>query len=161
MRTFALFLLAAAGTVLSMAAPAEQGCPPGQIPHGGTNMSTCGPIPGQQQPANPDPAWVPQWQAIAGDAQAAVLGTSRGKKDSAEAQQAALIDCTSKGGSRCKIYFTQGNGCLSMVTGARQIWTDGGATQSQADGGALAKCKGGDSSCQVYYSSCNLPVRVQ
>ncbi|WP_084621651.1 DUF4189 domain-containing protein [Luteibacter yeojuensis] len=155
-RLASLFLLA-----LSSLAHAEQGCPPGQIPHGGTSVSTCGPIPGQQQASPPEPAWIPQWQSLAGDSGVGALGISKGLRTSAEAQNAALNDCRAKGGKSCTTYVTNGNGCIAMVIGSKQFWIETSESLASAEQKAGSTCSSGDTECKVLYSNCSLAVRVQ
>lgn len=144
---------------------AEGGCPPGQYPQQGQGWQTCVPIPGaadsQQPPAPPPALWASQWQAIATDSQNAVLGVAMGKPSSDDSAQAAIADCHAKGGMTCKVQISYRNGCIAMVVGETGMNTQGAPTKDGAEGAALAKCRGADTNCHVYYSACNAAVRIQ
>ncbi|WP_198148979.1 DUF4189 domain-containing protein [Luteibacter yeojuensis] len=107
------YLILVVGILACRPALAEQGYPPGQIPHGGTGMSTCGPIPSQQQ-APPEPAYVPQWQAVAGDKTIGIVGSATGQRTEDAAKVAVLDDCNTKGGKSCEILGSAGNTCLAI-----------------------------------------------
>jgi hypothetical protein len=160
MKRSPFFCVAALLMFVAQAANAEQGCPPGQIPHSGTSMSSCGPIPGAQT-APPAPTWYPHWQSVAGDTTKGALGTSKGHRTGAEATNAALLDCKAQGGTACKTFITEGNGCLAIVFGEKRYFANDGKTLSVAEGKTSAECKESDGSCRVYYSECDLPTRAQ
>lgn len=163
--TLITFLLGALLLLHSFSAHAEGGCPPGQYPQEGQGWRTCVPIPGsagaQQPPAAPPPRWEDYWQAIATDKQNAVIGTSINSSSSDDSAQAAVSDCHAKGGVSCEVQITYRNGCVAMVVGKTLMNTQGEATKAEAEKSALAKCGEADTNCRVYYSACNLPVRVQ
>ena len=165
MKTRSVILLAIVALQGTFAVHAEGGCPPGQYPQQGQGWQTCVPIPGaagnQQSPSPPSPQWIDQWQAIATDKQKAVLGTSAGNASSDKSAQAAISDCRAKGGSECDVQITYRNGCVAMVIGNTLMNTKGAPTKPEAEQLALAKCSEADTDCHVYYSACNLPVRIQ
>ncbi len=165
MKTRILFFLSLGALQFASLAHAEGGCPPGQYPQEGQGWRTCVPIPGsvdaQQPPAAPPPRWEDHWQAVATDKQKAVIGTSINSSSSDDSAQAAISDCHAKGGVSCEVQITYRNGCVAMVVGKTLMNTQGEATKAEAERSALAKCGESDTSCRVYYSACNLPVRVQ
>jgi hypothetical protein len=165
MKTKILFLLFLGPLQLVSLAHAEGGCPPGQYPQEGQGWRTCVPVPGannaQQPLAAPPPRWEDHWQAIATDKQKAVIGTSINNSSSDDSAQAAVSDCHAKGGVSCEVQITYRNGCVAMVVGKSLMNTQGESTLAEAEKSALAKCNEADTNCRVYYSSCNLPVRVQ
>jgi Domain of unknown function (DUF4189) len=144
---------------------AAQGCPPGQYPVAGQGWNYCAPVPGaaqeEAQPARQNQfKWRNHWQATATDNDAGVLGTSVGQSSADAAEKKALIDCRSKGGKKCEVEISYMNGCVAMAVGEKQAATNGGLTKDEAIRKALAICGKGDSTCQPYYSSCDLPDRV-
>jgi hypothetical protein len=156
-----LLLLFAAGV------KAEGGCPPGQIPHSGTDTSSCGPIPGY----NPNPAatqqqapaalWHSTWGAIATDADKGSLGTVTGLPDRSAAESAAVADCQSKGGITCKINASYSNQCVAMVMGDKAYNFNVDTVMDKAVKAGLKTCSAVDTHCHVYYSTCSAPVQIQ
>jgi len=142
-----------------------QGCPPGQYPVAGQGWNYCAPVPGaaqeEAQPAQQSQfKWRNHWQAIATDNDAGVLGTSVGQSSADAAEKKAFSDCQSKGGQKCEIEISYVNGCVAMAVGEKQAATNGGPAKDEAIRRALAICGKGDSTCQPYYSSCDLPDRA-
>ncbi|WP_189441119.1 DUF4189 domain-containing protein [Rhodanobacter panaciterrae] len=167
---FSRWLLIGLLLLLGNATHAEDGCPSGLIPASGTNINSCVPIPpgyyGNQQPAQPQPStrpqWADRWGAIATDSMTGSLGAVTGMSSEAVAQQAALSDCTEKGGTRCKPQTSYRNGCAAMVIGDREFNVGSAATMSEAIQSGMKVCTdAGNTSCRVYYSACSLPVRIQ
>jgi hypothetical protein len=77
------------------------------------------------------------------------------------AQNAALNDCRFKGGTRCVVYVTHGNGCVAMVQGDQTFWIETGNDLAAAETEATSTCSRGDQDCSVIYSNCSFPARVQ
>lgn len=146
---------------------AEGGCPPGQIPHSGTDLSSCGPIPpgyyNNQTPAQPPPPqWASQWGAIATYEPNGSLGTTTNMPSQRQAEQTALMDCQSMHGSICKIQLSYHNQCAAMIVSDKGFNTGSAATADQAIQRGMKICKdSGDPNCHVYYSACSLPQRIQ
>jgi hypothetical protein len=140
-----------------------QGCPPGQHPVAGQGWNYCAPVPGgtEEQAPPPQPSgfkWKSHWHSTAIDNGAGALGTSTGQVTAEDAQHGALLDCRSKGGSNCEIQITYVNGCVAMAVGKKN--RSGAPTKDEAIKKAISVCGKGDSTCQLYYSSCDLPDRV-
>lgn len=149
---------------------AEGGCPPGLIPSTGTDINSCVPIPpgyyGNQQqkppqPTSPPPQWADQWMAIATDGTSGSLGTANNISSRSGAERLALADCRAKGGARCKVDVSYGNGCAAMVVGDTGYNVHGAASLDEATKLAIKTCTDATSNCRVYYAACSLPVRIQ
>ncbi|MGJ3703781.1 DUF4189 domain-containing protein [Variovorax sp. AFSI2.2] len=151
------------------AAHAEGGfCPPGTIDHnnGRAAAIVCSPIPGygqQRAPQPPPQQWERRWGAIAGDKPKGILGTAVDKTSKREAEQAALSDCATNGGSPCKVEASYANECVAMVVGAKGYGIYVGDSQNAAIQRANQQlCPvGGDTDCRTLYTACSLPVRIR
>lgn len=153
-------------------AQAEGGCPPGLIPASGTDINSCVPIPtgyynNQQQaqpqphPPTPPPQWTDKWGAIATDGPGGHLGTASNVSSREIAEQAALADCQTKGGSNCKLENTYGNACAAMVVGDKGHNSNSAKNLNRAVQTGMEICSASDTNCHVYHSDCSLPVQIQ
>lgn len=151
----------------STTARAEGGCPSGQYPANGQGWQACYPIPGYQQDQGESnqpqaPQWKDQWLSIASDNIKKRLGIVTDMPDKASAEQAALSDCRSKGGTQCQIDTTAANGCAAIVAGVGGYNIQSGPTIDDAVRTGMSVCtKAGNSNCHSTYSVCSLPKRVQ
>jgi hypothetical protein len=149
----------------SMHLHAEGNCPPGQYPQQGQGWQGCVPIPGDDRGQGQSQAlpaiWLSRWQAIAIDGDKAILGTSVDRGTQEDAENLALADCVSKGGTKCQLNFSYGNGCVAMIVGDHSMGVKGGATPDEARDAAMLRCQGHDTSCHVYYSACSYPIKTQ
>ncbi len=151
---------------VSAGAHAEGNCPAGFYPIGGRATAGCAPIPGnggghQQASKPPAPVWEDRWGAIAGDKPQGILGFSTAFPSEPAAQQAALADCASKGGSSCKIENSYKNGCTAMIVGERVYNIASRATVDEAIASGIQKCEEVDRNCVASYSACSPPVRIR
>lgn len=152
---------------LNFVAHAENGCPPGMIPYTGMNVSSCGPIPpgyyknNQSTPATPKIRWASEWGAIATDEPDGILGSSSSMSSQADAEAAALADCKAKGGINCKLETWFRNGCAALVVGNDIYNVTTGTTLDEAKSKGLEISSAASPNCQVYYSTCSLPERIQ
>lgn len=81
------------------------------------------------------------------------------KKD---AEIAALKDCRSKGIQRCQVKFTYYSQCAVVVWGDRTSNVSGAPSIEVAKSIGLEKCnQAGDSNCEMLFSECSFPERVQ
>lgn len=146
-------------------ARAEGGCPPGMIPHQGTDISSCAPIPNYNQSSEQQqtgPRWVSRWGAIATDSNKGSFGASTGMPNRREAEKAALADCKSDGGNKCRVETWYRNSCAAMVVGHNGHNSGNAATLAEAKKAGLKVCEdAGDSNCHVYYAACSPPMQVQ
>jgi len=158
--------------LLSSAIHAEGNCPEGYYPIGAESGQSgpqgCAPIPGynqqqgqQQTPQPPQPQWEDHWGAIATDIPNKSVGTATNLTSQSQATQAAIVDCQSKGGSACKVEIVYRNGCAALAAGDTGHNAKAGATVDAASEAAMKICRAADTHCEVYYSACSLPQRIQ
>ena len=152
---------------------AEGNCPPGYYPigapQGQAGPQSCAPIPGygngqQQQRSQqwPPPRWVSRWGAIATDSVKGILGAVTDLPSKSRAQQAAITDCQTKGGSPCKLEVAYDNECAAMAVGSNGYDVVADTTLNRAIQGSMKMCVDDKSEgCHVYYSACSLPVQIQ
>ena len=164
MKSLMLLLIAMCLALGVTGAHAENGCPPGMIPYSGTDVRSCGPLPPgyqQQQAARPKARWVSQWQAIAGDSELGILGTSAGKLVEDDAISAAISDCKANGGKNCTFKISAANGCIAMAVGTERVSYRSGTTKGAAESAALGECSEVSKDCRIYYSSCDMAKLVE
>ena len=120
-------------------------------------------MPGNQPqvPQPPPQVWNNYWGAIYTDASKGVLGSATDTSTQESAEQVALADCQSKGGTQCKLQVSFRNGCAAVVIGDKSFNVQSGATLDEAVQKGMAICAPANSNCHVYYSTCSLPVRIQ
>jgi hypothetical protein len=152
--------------LLGGVAHAEGGCPPGMIPYRGTDLSSCGPVPpryynNQQQQQPLPPQWAARWGAIATNSAHGSAGAGFNQPNREAAEQAALAECQSNGGSACKVEISYGNACVAMAAGDTGHNAKAGPTIENASQAAMKVCSDADTNCRVAYTSCSLPVRIQ
>lgn len=160
-------LLLAANTVY-----AEGNCPPGYYPTGAPQGQAgpqgCAPIPGHnnqqqsQEPSPPPPKWATRWGAIATDFSHNAAGASFNQLSKGEAILSAIDNCRENGGILCKIEITYFNQCVAMLGGKDGHVSYGAPTIEEAIRLSKKSCTdAGDTTCQVLYTSCSLPERIQ
>lgn len=143
---------------------AEGGCPPGQVPQQGQGWQSCVPIPGSTQGAggqSDGSLWQNSWQAIATDNTRGVLGSAIEKISRQTAEDAAMNDCRTKGGTDCQLRMSYGNGCMAAIVGAKLLHVQVGNSKTGAEKKGMEKCNAEDSKCVVYYSECSKAIRIQ
>ena len=148
---------------------AEGGCPPGLIPASGTNVNSCVPIPpgyynnqqGVQQLQPLPPVWANRYGAIATDIPNRSGGISINQPDRSRAEQEAVANCQSNGGSNCSIEISYGNGCVALVGGKTGHNAKAGPTIEAATQAAMKVCDAADTHCQVTYAACSPAVRIR
>ena len=128
----------------------------------------CAPIPGygqQQQERHvtdaPSPKWESRWGAIATDEPKGVVGSSSGLLSSSKAENVAIDDCRSKGGSNCKLQLSYSNGCGALLVGDKTFNLNWGSTEEIAIQKAMTVCKASDTGCHVYFTSCSMPTLLK
>ena len=168
MKLLTLTLLLLGLLAFRMPAHAEGNCPPGYYPIGGQGVQGCAPYPNQgqqqqrpQQPNLPPAVWESRWGAIATDEPHGVLGSSSGLLSKSAAQDGAMADCKSKGGSNCVLQMTFSNGCSALTVGDKTFNLNVGETEAIATQKAMEVCKAGDTGCHVYFTTCSPSVRTQ
>ncbi|MBB1627006.1 DUF4189 domain-containing protein [Achromobacter sp. UMC71] len=157
-----------ATVALMPAAVAEQGCPDGytMAPLG---TARCVPIPGlyqvpggTQEAAPAPPRWKEQWGAIAVDSATGKTGVAGSKANRQQAEDAAMAICAKKGGGDCRVRLSYGNQCGVITWGNGTFVARSAGTLEAASERALNECRqesGG--ACEVFFSDCSLPVRIQ
>lgn len=108
----------------------------------------------------PQPSYVSQWGAIALDDDVDAAGTVTGRSSEREAKRDALADCAAKGGRSCHISLVYDNECAAAAWETNLIFLASERTIEEAKDRAMAKCQEKRSSCQIVYSACSLPRRV-
>ena len=153
--------------LLSCAAHSEGNCPEVYYPIGGSGAQGCAPVPGynqqhdQIQTQRPQSQWADHWGAIATDMANNSVGLASNMTSDSQATVAAIADCQSKGGLACKVEIVYGNGCTALAAGDTGHNAKAGATVKAASQAAMKICSAADTHCQVYYSACSLPQRIQ
>src|SRR5688572_28435979 len=155
-----LFLLLA----MSISAPvsAEQGCPAGLFPGAGGCAPPPSGAPTSWSLGSPVPTvrWSSRWGAEAIDQTVGRVGTSVLMKSKRKAEKAALLDCQSKGGAKCKISLAYHDHCAVVAWGDTYLSLLGAKTIEEAAGVALTECEQHTDNCRVYYSDCSYPERI-
>jgi hypothetical protein len=164
------FLILIAASMLIQIAHAEGGCPEGMAPYASPNGPgiMCTPIPGYnqqsqpQQPSLPPARWADQWGAIVTDNPHGIVGSAKEMSNEADAKRSAYASCKAKRGDDCKLRLTYKNGCAVFVAGDKVSNGASDATLTGAKTLAIQTCeKTGDKNCEVVYSGCSMPVRIQ
>jgi hypothetical protein len=151
----AVYLLLTAGL-----AYAQTACPPGMVPYG---AGVCGYDQSSPSPTQPSsPVWRDQFLSIASDNENYRLGVASDMPNQDAAEEAALRDCKSHGGTHCKIDLTERNGCGVITASSGTYNIQGGATVDEATKKGMTVCtKAGLTDCHVTYSVCSLGQRIQ
>jgi len=158
--------------LLTLSVGSAAACPPGTVPQQGIGWQGCAPVPGTGtgtgtgQSPNPPPReiWEDRWGAIAVDdtPNSVGIGSASGLKQKKAAERAALRSCKKKGGTRCEVKLSYYSQCAAMIWGAHGFTINGAATIEKAAEIGIEKCKSAkDPSCEVYFSECSYPERVQ
>ena len=120
----------------------------------------------QQQPSAPPAKWVDRWGAVAigGDAgHPAIIGLSENMASRGSAESTALTKCKSqRGGETCSIKQSYANQCVALAWGN----TGGGGVAvgrntNEAQKKSLVLCSKNAPDCEVLYTDCSMPVRIQ
>ncbi|MBR8652113.1 DUF4189 domain-containing protein [Achromobacter sp. Marseille-Q0513] len=162
------FALAVAAIALAVANPAaaEQGCSDGYKPTPTQNGIECRPIPGLYKGsgggAAPQVRWEERWGAIVMDAASGMTGIGGGQRTEEAAIQSATAMCQRKGGKNCRVDITYSNQCGALAWGSNHAVSARGRTLEIASKYAIDACeKTTGKKCEVFFSDCSLPVRVQ
>ena len=89
------------------------------------------------------------------------MGAAASKASKSKAQKAAMDECRSKGGAKCVIKLAYYNQCAVIVWGDRGYNLVNAETVEKAKQNAMQSCNNADVNCQIYYSACSLPERMQ
>ena len=155
-----LVLLLSAAALFSPESRAEGGCPDGFFPIGGGNGGWHGCAPMGNGSGEPAEEWETRWGAIAtGNG---LFGAAEGASSKSQAEKIALRKCKESGnsGGKCKIKGSYHDQCAALA------WGDAGAIafrspdKADAEANAVAACSQQTTNCQLYYSACSYPVRL-
>jgi hypothetical protein len=156
------------------AAFAEQGCADGFIPNpapGGTpGQNQCVPIPGQNRGSangngGAEVRWARRWGAFAADSAASKVGLSTGMASKSKAEKAAQEHCRSKGGVQCKTLLAYYDQCGAVAWGPMQngrgdLVAANAPRKKEAEQLALQDCSRTSDTCEIFFSECSYPERM-
>ena len=152
---------------------AEGGCPPGYYPigapQGQQGPQGCAPIPGGDNALPPEPPppppspippleWKPDWGSVALDPEHGAIGSAVEALTRAVAENGALDDCHSNGGTACRIAISYENGCAALAASDAAWAVEYGDTEVEAGVRALGACaETGRKKCRVKFKECSRP----
>jgi len=112
--------------------------------------------------AHAEPQWADRWGAIADNANG-YAGIVEGESSKSEAERSAIEKCEIQGGGACRIAMVYYNQCAAVATGSQGVRLYRAPTEEQAKQSAMRECEDrqGKGACQLYYSGCSLPERIQ
>lgn len=148
-----IFLLCSLG----VEAMAQSQCPPGMIPRPGGCSS---PVGGNS--SNYETIYQNRYGAMATSPNPSnnVVGTATAQRSRIEAMELALSKC----GPECRIWFTVVNTCMAVSEGdgeAAHGVVGIGQSLRRAEKNSRKECESqGFTNCEVKFSSCSLPERV-
>jgi hypothetical protein len=106
--------------------------------------------------------WESRWGAIAADGVHGVLGTAHEMTSKTKAQDVAIANCKSKGGSLCELKNTYANSCGAMIVGETGFNVGSANTLKEAIQNGMKVCQDtGAADCHVYFSDCSSPALVR
>ena len=159
-RLFITFLLVCSGSAYAQFAPPAGGCPPGMHLEGFSCVY-------DRQPADsqpPAPRWVTRWGAIAvgSTASGGGFGVSTNMKSKRKAEATAIKQCKSTGGGpTCRTALVYHDQCAVVAWGAQSFTVQGAESIEIASELAMRDCNTRTEDCQVFYSGCSYPERIQ
>ncbi|QCW25630.1 DUF4189 domain-containing protein [Lysobacter enzymogenes] len=143
-------------------------CPQGTVPQQGIGWQGCAPVPGTAPTSSSHvkarEIWEDRWGAIALNHSniSAGFGSSSGLRRKKQAESAALKDCRSKGIEQCQVRFTYYSQCAVIVWGDRTSNITGAPSIEHAREIGMKKCEQTqDTNCEVLFSQCSYPERIQ
>lgn len=116
---------------------------------------------GNAQPQQPQAQWASRWGAVAFDRASGAEGHITDQIGKSQAEDAAMNSCAAHGGKQCEILLSYANECgaVAQEQGGGIIAGAYATDSRKAESNAVNKC--GQSTCQVVYSACSLPARIQ
>jgi hypothetical protein len=121
-----------------------------------------GPCNNNAQSAAPTERWAPRWGAIASSAHTGNVGTTAGQSNRGEAKRIALQHCGAKDGIRdCKINLVYANACAAYAWREGKAGISSALSIEEASQKALNACNKEGKECEIIYSECSLPERIQ
>ena len=118
------------------------------------------------QPSAPPVRWADRWGAlvIGGETgKPAVFGVSSNMDSKSSAETWAINKCKALGGGdTCIVNMTYHNGCIALAEGEKfGATTTAGAELSETKTRAVRLCNEKYKNCDIVYSACSMPVRIQ
>ena len=162
-RLVATVLLGCSGSVCAQFAPPAGGCPPGMHLEGFSCVYDRQPAAAVNS-APPAQQWATRWGAIAIGSTAAGggFGASAKMKSKRKAEAAAVKACKNTGGgAACKAAFAYYDQCAVVAWGTRNFTIQGAESIEIASDLAIRDCSAKTEDCQVFYSGCSYPERIQ
>jgi hypothetical protein len=108
--------------------------------------------------------WESRWGAIAVDEKTGHVGVIANQNSKSDAQKTALQQCINNSGINCKIVSTYSNQCIAVAEKpGGGGWNARTASEiSAAENNAINTCeKYINAKCDIRYSACSLPVKIQ
>ncbi len=151
---------------------AEGRCPPGYFPTTNPDFVGCAPIYNSSsgtgysssstpKPPDPGPRWKFRWGAIVVDRETGTFGGADGFERPSQAKKAAIKDCRTNGGKRCKLLIEYYNQCGVLVAGDNMHEAFAGPVAEQIKKRAIESCSKTTANCQIHYLGCSYPVEVE
>lgn len=153
----AVLLISSSATWAQMTPQQQQQLPPSDPSSSQYNSVY---IPGQiaaQQGASEK--WEDRWGAFASSASDGWSGSVLDMKSKTDAESAAISACQKKGGANCRVDLSFYNQCGAVASGGGSLGYSNAATEEQALSLAMKQC--GNSKCEVFFTGCSLPKRIQ
>lgn len=104
--------------------------------------------------------WAEQWGAIVIDETTGDTGTIKGRASKSEAVRDATRDCEMYGATHCELMVAYYNQCAAIATTHHRFSWGRAGTEEQAKQEAVRSCETDSSQCEVAYSACSLPKRI-
>ena len=142
----------------------QAACRIGSGPDFGDGIPYCSELEEEAPPVESGPIWLSRWGAIAIDPKVTTggIGFARRMDSRQAAEKAALRECRSNGGgSTCRVELAYDNQCGVLAWGDEHYNTANSESLEDAQQLALSACAEYTKHCKVFYSDCEVPVRVR
>lgn len=132
-------------------------CPPGMSQYSSPNgIPSCGPL--RSDYDQPQGHWQDQWGSLAISSDG-TTGWAFSQSSERIAQESAIENCISKGGTQCEVNLTYQNACIAVVNGDNGGYASSDATNQKAIKRAMKSCKkAGQKHCELLRTECS-PVK--
>lgn len=149
--------------LLAFAMPSSAQCPPGIPPNPGCIPPNVPGSPSGQRTYQPPSKerWQDKWGAIVIDSTTGEAGLAAEMNSKSQASRRAKKMCKEKGGKKCTVRVTYRNACAAIAWGDQSNSAVSRRTKEQAESVVMNDCKSITTNCQIVYSSCSYPQRVE
>ncbi|SFS16804.1 protein of unknown function [Dyella sp. OK004] len=113
----------------------------------------------QQKQTAPAIRWVSRWGAIAICHRLGHSGSTVNQKSKRDAKRVALQNCNTDGATDCEVALAYHDQCAALAWGGGFSVAAGAATIEEAAALAMRSCD--TQGCEIVYSECSLPERIQ